>query len=195
MLDEPALVLNRNWFPIGTTKVRDAICMIYRAAAKALDPTDFRTYDFDSWAALRVPEGEPCIRTVRLRIRIPEIIVLTRYDKIPSLEVPFSRRSIYRRDKYQCQYCGAKPHWSELTIDHVIPRSKGGRSTWENCVLACLECNRRKANRTLEEAGMTLLRQPKAPRWSPFISIPIAKRKASWEHFVAEAYWNVELLE
>ncbi len=195
MLNEASLVLNRNWLPIGTTSVREAICLVYREAAHAVDPEDFTVHDFDSWASLRLAQDEPCIRTVRLRIRIPEIIVLTEYDSIPERRVAFSRRNIYKRDRYQCQYCGAKPAVSELTVDHIVPRSAGGRSTWENCVIACLRCNRRKANRTLSEAGLHLSKPPMEPRWSPCVAIPIAKRRASWEQFVSEKYWNVELEE
>lgn len=193
MLNEPSLVLNRNWCPIGTTTVRAALCMIYREAAWGLDPTDHTTHDFDSWASFRVMAGEPCIRTVRLQLRIPEIIVLANYDRFPNRRVPFSRRNIYRRDHYGCQYCGAKPPVSELTVDHVLPRSMGGHSSWSNCVLACLRCNRRKGNRALHDAGLRLRQQPREPRWSPCVSIPIAKRKASWEQFVSDHYWNVEL--
>ncbi|MCK4305360.1 MAG: HNH endonuclease [Candidatus Eisenbacteria sp.] len=193
MLNEPALVLNRNWYPIGTTSVRDAICLIYRAAARVLDPDDCIAHDFDSWTSIRVSAGEPCIRTVRLRIKIPEVIVLTHYDSFPQFRVAFSRRNIYKRDRNRCQYCGARPPVTELTIDHVIPRSRGGRSTWENCVLACLRCNRRKSSRSLAEASIALQRTPKEPRWTPFISIPLAKRKASWEQFISERYWDIEL--
>ncbi|MFH1142940.1 MAG: HNH endonuclease [Candidatus Eisenbacteria bacterium] len=193
MLNEPSLVLNRSWFPIGTTTVREAICLVYREAAKALDPQDFSVHDFDSWASLGVARDEPCVRSVALRIRIPEIIILTQYDAIPARRVAFSRRNIYKRDHYRCQYCGAHPPLVDLTVDHIVPRSVGGRSTWENCVLACLRCNRRKANRTLAEAGMRLLQWPVEPHWSPCIAIPIAKRRASWEQFVSEKYWNVEL--
>jgi len=195
MLNEPSLVLNRSWFPIGTTSVREAICLVFREAAKALDPTDFSVHDFDSWASLAVARDEPCIHTVRLSIRIPEIIILTQYDAIPARQVAFSRRNIYKRDHYQCQYCGSRPPLVDLTVDHIVPRSVGGRSTWENCVLACLRCNRRKANRTLQEAGMRLQRPPLEPHWSPCIAIPLAKRRASWEQFVSEKYWNVELEE
>lgn len=195
MLNEPALVLNKNWYAIGTTTVRDAICLVYRAAAKALDPEDCATHDFDSWASLRVADSEPCLRTVRLRIKIPEVIVLTNYDTYPDPRVPFSRRNIYKRDGNRCQYCGTKFPVAELTIDHVLPRSKGGYSTWTNCVLACLRCNRRKASRGLGESGIRLLRPPQEPRWTPFISIPLGKRKESWEQFISERYWNVELEE
>jgi len=193
MLADPALVLNRSWYPIGTTTVRDAICMVYREAAKAVDPSDFTVHDFDSWTSLRVAENEPCIRTVRLRIRVPEIIVLNDYDALPRRRVAFSRRNIYKRDRYRCQYCGSSPPVVELTIDHVVPRSLGGRSSWSNCALACLRCNRRKAHRTPAEAGMRLKREPTEPVWSPCVAIPLIKRRASWEQFVSDRYWNVEL--
>ena len=81
----------------------------------------------------------------------------------------------------------------DLSIDHIVPRSRGGRSTWENCVLACVRCNRKKANRMQHEAGLHLHREPKEPRWSPFVSIPIAQRRTSWEQFISHEYWNVEL--
>jgi 5-methylcytosine-specific restriction endonuclease McrA len=193
MLNEPTLVLNRSWFPIGTTTVRAALCMIYREVARGLDPADCSTHDFDSWAGLALMEGEPCIHTVRLRLRVPEIIILSHYDKLPARRVPFSRRNIYRRDHFRCQYCGARPPLSDLTVDHVLPRAMGGHSSWDNCVLACLRCNRRKANRSLSDSGLALTRPPREPRWSPCVSIPLAKRKASWEQFVSESYWNVEL--
>ncbi len=193
MLDEAALVLNRSWYPIGTTTVRAAICMIYRSAARAFDPADSQTHDFDSWSSLRVSEGEPCIRTVRLRIKVPEIIVLNNYEAVPTRRVSFSRRNIYRRDRNRCQYCGARPPMCDLTIDHVVPRSKGGTSTWENCVLACLRCNSRKSNRTLREAQMHLVKVPREPHWTPILTIPLAQRKASWEQFVSDRYWNAEL--
>ena len=147
MLDQRALVLNRHWVPIGTTSVRDALCLLYRSAARAVDPEDYSLHDFDSWASLRVAEEEPCIRSVSLRIRVPEVVLLTRYTSIPHRKVTFSRKNIYRRDRYTCQYCAAKPPLQDLSVDHVVPRSLGGRSSWTNCVLSCLRCNRKKSSR------------------------------------------------
>jgi len=186
MLDERTLVLNRNWVPIGTTSVRTAICLIYREAARAVHPEDYSVHDFDS-------EEEPCIRTVSLRLKVPEVVLLTEYDRFPRRKVTFSRRNIYRRDRQTCQYCGARPPIEELSVDHVLPRSRGGRSSWTNCVLACLRCNRRKANRTCEEAGIKPLRPPDEPAWTPCIAIPLGRRRTSWEQFIAHEYWNVEL--
>lgn len=193
MLNEPTLVLNRNWVPIGTVPVRDAICLVYRRAARAILPQDYSLHDFDSWSALSVAEGEECIRTVSLEIKVPEIVLLTTYGAFPRRKVTFSRKNLYRRDQYTCQYCGARPPIQDLSIDHVVPRSRGGRSTWLNCVLACLRCNRRKANRTLPEARLHLIRTPKEPTWTPFITIPLAQRRTSWEQFISNEYWNVEL--
>lgn len=195
MLNEPTLVLNRSWVAISTTTVRHAITLAYRRSARIIETDTFRAHDFESWADLAVRRGEPCIRTVKLTLRIPEVIQLIAYDSVPQRDVAFSRKNLYQRDHYRCQYCGRRRATSDLSIEHIVPRSRGGRSTWHNCVLACLQCNVRKGNRTLAESGMTLIRQPFKPRWSPCLQIRIANRKASWEHFVSEHYWNVELEE
>jgi 5-methylcytosine-specific restriction endonuclease McrA len=122
-------------------------------------------------------------------------VVLVRYGKIPRRTVPFNRKNLFVRDRFRCQYCGTHLDAKELTIDHVHPRVKGGVSKWENCVLACIACNRRKAHRTLDESGMRLLRAPVRPRWTPrhlFTGIP---RRESWERVIGDAYWNVDLEE
>ena len=119
--------------------------------------------------------------------------MLAAYDGFPQRTVAFSRRNLYRRDRFRCQYCGCKPGTEELTIDHVIPRSRGGRSNWQNCVLACVECNKRKSNRLPHEAGIHLRRPPQVPRWSWDVEVAIGHRKSSWEQFLADRYWNVEL--
>jgi 5-methylcytosine-specific restriction endonuclease McrA len=167
--------------------------MLYREAARVILPEDYSVHDFDSWASLRVAEEEPCIRTVALRIKVPEVLLLTRYDDYPIRRIPFSRRNIYRRDRFRCQYCGKRGDPGELSVDHILPRSLGGTSSWANCVLACLDCNRRKASRTLKEAGMRLVHNPKEPTWSPTLHIPMARRKVSWQSFISDQYWNVEL--
>ena len=129
---------------------------------------------------------------MRLRLRVPEVIVLADYDRLPSAAVSFSRRNIFKRDHYTCQYCGCQPGSEELTIDHVVPRSQGGTSTWENCVLACIACNKRKADRTPQQAGMQLRKQPVRPTWKPMYARD-SVRIESWSKFVSEAYWNVTL--
>jgi 5-methylcytosine-specific restriction endonuclease McrA len=125
---------------------------------------------------------------------VPEVITLTEYDRLPAALVTFSRRNIFKRDHYTCQYCGKQPGAEELTVDHVIPRARGGQSRWDNCVLACVECNKRKADRTPEQAKMRLKREPVQPIWNPLYAAHDL-RIASWSKFVSEAYWNVELAE
>ena len=195
VLNEATLVLNKGWTPIDFTTVRDAICMVYSEAAKAVNPDDYSVHDFKSWSDLRVAEGQPCIRTVSLSIRVPEIIVLTNFNKLPQRRVVLSRRNLLTRDHSSCQYCGNKLKSEEATIDHVNPRKLGGITTWENCVIACVDCNRKKGHRTLIQSGMRLLHKPHKPRWNPSLKLPIFKRKVSWENFIAEAYWTVELME
>jgi len=193
VLGEPTLVLNRSWMAITTTTVRRALSLVYLDAARVICPETYQAHDFDSWSELSVARDEPCVSTVALRVKVPEIIVLLFYDEMPKRSVAFSRRNLYRRDQFACQYCGGRPGSEELTIDHIVPRSEGGRTTWRNCVLACVECNKRKANRSPRQAGMRLLRQPKVPKWSWDVEIALGRRRASWETFLSERYWNVEL--
>lgn len=193
VLSEQTLVLNRSWSAIATTSVRQAMRLLFKGAAKAVAPDTYEMHGFESWAVLAVGPDEPCVRSVALRIKVPEIILLTGYNGMPSKAVTFTRRNLYRRDRNTCQYCGKRPGTTELSIDHVVPYSRGGRNTWENCVLACMRCNRRKGNRLPEEAGLRLLRTPYRPRWTPILEIPVGRRLQSWERFVSERYWNVEL--
>jgi len=193
VLKERALVLNRSWAPVGTTTVRAALCLMFRAAARAVLPLDATVHDFDSWARIVVDDSEPCVRTVRHRLKVPEILLLSSYDGIPRRQVAFSRRNIYRRDQSTCQYCGSKPPLDQLTLDHVKPRSLGGRTDWTNCVVSCVRCNRRKSNRTPKESGVRLLREPREPSWSPCLTIPQEKRKESWETFVPGAWFRREI--
>lgn len=193
VLAQPALVLNRSWVAIATTTVRHAVGLVFTGAAKAVRTDTFEMHTFESWADLAVHADEPCITTVSLRIRAPEVIVLTRYNGVPAKSVNFSRRNLYRRDRYTCQYCGARPGPNELSIDHVVPRSRGGLSTWDNCVLACMRCNRRKGNRLPREAGLALLEAPSEPKWSPALEIPLGRVRQSWERFVSDRYWDVTL--
>lgn len=195
MLDERALVLNRHWLAIDTVSVRRALCMLYMDVARAVAPETFELHDWGSWAALQVEDGQPRIRSVRFEIRVPEIVLLHVFDRVPRKRVIFSRRNLFRRDQFTCQYCGRQPGRDELSIDHINPRSHGGKSTWANCVVACLKCNKRKADRTIPESGLALIRVPQEPTWSPYLSLNLGRRRVSWEKFISEKYWNVELEE
>jgi 5-methylcytosine-specific restriction endonuclease McrA len=192
ILQRPTLVLNRHWQPVRVTTVARALVQVWNATAQVVDAADYQLYTWADWSALRPRAGEAVITTPRLRLRVPEVVALTTYDRLPVLPVPFSRRNVFRRDRYTCQYCGARPGSAELTIDHVVPRSHGGASSWENCVLACVTCNRHKANRTPEQAGLALRKKPVCPRWQPLYT-PCSVRIDSWSHFLSAVYWNVEL--
>ena len=133
------------------------------------------------------------IRSSYLALVPPEVILLSGYVGMAERSVVFSRRNLYKRDRYTCQYCGAQPGAAELTIDHVLPRSRGGVSSWVNCALACVSCNKRKANRTPSEAGMPLRKAPAKPSWRALSQIPPHVRRESWGKFLSRAYWEVEL--
>ena len=195
LLTQRTLVLNRSWMAVTTTSVRRAMTLVYQRAARIICPSTYETHDLDSWSALSVARNEPCIRTVQLKLRVPEIIVLSMYDGMPRRSVAFSRRNLYRRDAFTCQYCGARPGSEELTIDHIVPRSHGGRTTWSNCVLACVECNKRKGSRPLDKCGMRLRKKPKEPRWSWDVEIALGRRRASWDTFLSDRYWDTELVD
>lgn len=198
ILDGRTLVLNRSWAAISTTSVRNALGLVYRDVARVVCPETFAPHDFRSWAEVSASRdggdsGDEFIQAVAMRIRVPEVVVLRKYNGFPRRGVAFSRRNLYRRDEFTCQYCGAQPGTELLSIDHVIPRSRGGTSTWENCVLACLDCNKRKASRTLEEAGIHLRRPAVRPPGGAEFEVSLGTRRRSWERFISERYWNVEL--
>jgi len=192
VLEHPTLVLNRNWQPVNVATVARSLVLLWNESARVVDPEDYQTYTWADWSQLRVRDGDPFIQAIRLRLRAPEVIVLANYDRLPSAAVSFSRRNLFKRDHWTCQYCGVQPGVDELTIDHVVPRSQGGTSTWENCVLACVACNKRKADRTPREAGLKLRHAPARPLWKPMYARHTV-RIESWSKFVSEAYWNVSL--
>ena len=193
VLEEPALVLNSAWVPIDTTTVRHALSLVVNEAARVVEPESYRLHDFVSWIDVPIDDDAPHVRTVALAVRAPEIIVLVRYDRVPAKHVPFTRRNLYRRDRFRCQYCRKRFPMHDLTIDHVVPRSRGGPSTWENCVVACLDCNVRKGDRVPNVAGMPLERPPRRPQWSPCLDIRTQNRKPSWERFVGPKYWSLDI--
>ena len=192
-LDRRALVLNRSWIPVHVSTVRHALGLMVRDVARVVVPETYEVMPFDAWSTREIEAEVPHVRTVSLRIPVPEVIVLWLFNGQPQREVVFSRRNLFRRDEHRCQYCGCHPGGDSLTIDHILPRSRGGRSSWANCVLACLECNKRKRDRTPRESGLRLLKEPARPRWHPVLSIPMGERCESWDRFVSRAYWEVPL--
>jgi 5-methylcytosine-specific restriction endonuclease McrA len=196
VLERPALVLNRAWVPIQVTTVREAIGLVAKGSALVVEPETYRSHDLRSWddaSRARTALDGAVIRSARLALAPPEVIVLTAYSGQGERSALFSRKNLYKRDRYTCQYCGGQPGPEELTIDHVKPRSKGGASSWENCVLACVPCNRRKADRSPEAAGLRLRKAPRKPSWKTLTHVATRERRESWSQFLSRAYWEVEL--
>jgi 5-methylcytosine-specific restriction endonuclease McrA len=197
LLNSRVLVLNRSYLPVHVTSVKRAFALLYQGVARAVDE-QYRTFDFDSWRDLAIELHHERLGTVGGVIRVPRVLLLIAYERVPKRHVRFSRFNIFARDGNSCQYCGKRFSRTELNLDHVTPRSRGGLSTWENIVCSCHACNRRKGGRTPEEAGMHLIRRPRRPEWTPFSSEMFSLRRyREWMPFltaVDSAYWNTELL-
>ncbi len=201
MTDGNVLVLNQFWQAVNICSVRRALCLLYRNQARVVTADDgrFGTFSFQDWKDLSaqadIPDTE-CISSITFKIRIPRIILLVFYNRLPDKEVKFTRKNIYDRDGNRCQYCGKRFEPKELNLDHVIPQDKGGKTTWENIVCSCIKCNMEKGNKSLKQAGMALIKKPRKPRWQNFILVKFRSgMDRSWRHFIDLAYWNVELSE
>lgn len=203
-LDASVLVLNKVFMAVHVVTVRRAFCLLCKELAEVVfqeEDGTFATYNFESWRELSEyrahhfrQEDEDWVRTASCEIQVPRVIRLLSYDRLPKQTVKFNRRNIFARDASQCQYCGRRQPTSELSLDHVVPRSQGGQTTWENIVCACVECNVRKGGRTPKQAHMSLIRKPEKPKRSPLLSLKLSQRKyRAWQTFLDNAYWNVEL--
>lgn len=199
LLNQHVLVLNRLWQAVNICTARRALTLLFQGHAHVVSSDQdgsFKTFDFGQWHDFSQadPHSET-VSTISFRIRVPRVILLVIFDRLPKKEVKFTRYNIFERDQNMCQYCGQHFDRKDLNLDHVIPRERGGPTTWENIVCSCIPCNTRKANRTPSEARMRLVRKPKRPKWRPFVQINVAFRHDSWKHFLDLAYWNVELGE
>jgi 5-methylcytosine-specific restriction endonuclease McrA len=202
-LDASVLVLNRLFMAIHIISVRRAFCLLCKDLAEvvSLEDGQFATYDFATWREVSEfrarhfrQEEDDWVRTVSSEIQVPRVIRLLGYEKLPRQTVKFNRRNIFARDNNLCQYCGKRFPTTELSLDHVIPRSQGGQSTWENVVCACVSCNVRKGGRTPKQAHLTLIRKPEKPKRSPLLKVKLTQKKyQSWKTFLDNAYWSVEL--
>jgi len=189
ILDRPVLVLNRYWQPVHTCSVRRSLhllCISHAQVVQVDGEERFQTHDLSSWIDYSAAAGDTeMIHSTRIALRAPKIVVLTIYDRLPRLEVKFSRRNVFLRDKFTCQYCARELPETQLNLDHVTPRDKGGRTTWENIVTSCFRCNSRKANKLPHEAGMQLRSRPFAPRWRPLFGLQEnGMADESWSHFI-----------
>jgi 5-methylcytosine-specific restriction endonuclease McrA len=199
LLNQHVLVLNRLWQAVNVCTARRALTLLFEGHANVvLSDQDgvFQTFSFNQWRdfSSQEPDSET-ICTVSFKIRVPQVILLVMFDRLPKKEVKFTRHNIFERDRNTCQYCGKVFERKDLNLDHVVPRDRGGPTTWENIVCSCVRCNTQKANCSPEEAGMHLVRKPRRPKWRPFVQVNIGVHHDSWNHFLDLAYWNVELGE
>jgi 5-methylcytosine-specific restriction endonuclease McrA len=206
-LHASVLVLNRQYMAIHVIDVRRAFTLLLRDLAEVIHIEDgqYANYDFDSWRDLstlrsQFPEDEQpdphadWVRSINFQIQAPRILRLLHFDRVPRQRVRLNRRNLFARDGGKCQYCGKTFPTSELSIDHVVPSCRGGETTWENVVCACVKCNVRKGGRTPDEAGMSLAKKPVRPKRSPLLAIKLGNPKyVSWKTFVDTAYWSVDL--
>ncbi|MFH1496472.1 MAG: HNH endonuclease [Verrucomicrobiota bacterium] len=200
VLEQPVLVLNRLWQAVNVIGAKRAFTLLARGHASVIhhNEDDFRVFSFMDWMDFSQSnppiEEMEAVHTPRTVIRMPRVILLTWFDKLPSKELKLTRGNVFARDKDTCQYCAKVFPSEELNLDHVIPRDRGGRTTWENIVCSCIKCNSRKANRLPHEAHMRLIRKPVRPKWRPVISLVLNnQQRERWKHFLDLAYWNVEL--
>jgi len=164
------LVLNRNWQAINVRTPQEAFCMMATNVATALEiqGEDYiRPVTWDEWIQLPIREQDEAVRTVRGAIRVPTVIVAVNYAKVPKKRPKLCTRTIRERDGNRCQYTGVLLEPEEGSLDHVVPRSRGGRDTWENLVWSSKAVNTRKGNRLPHEAGLKLLKVPRAPKEVP----------------------------
>jgi 5-methylcytosine-specific restriction endonuclease McrA len=196
-LDARVLVLNRSYQAVAVTRAGRAFGLLCSGAARALDG-QFRTFDFASWSELAAQAGDDVVRTSSQVLKVPRVLVLQAYDRMPRTQVRFSRQNIYMRDGFVCQYCGKSFARSHLNLDHVVPRAHGGRTSWDNVVCSCVRCNLHKGGRTPAQANMRLLREPRKPTWSSLTPAVSKVPYAEWLPFVdpaTAAYWNTELVD
>jgi len=210
------LVLNRSWCAVGVIDLPRAMALLFsqyedgEPKAKIITPPpkgSYEVWEWGDWSGLRPETGEDGLVSASRIYKVPEVLLLSRYDSIPKQKVNFCRRSIWKRDDYSCQYCGRRPDHDECTLDHILPRSLGGETSWTNCVLACYQCNSQKADRRPEDAfrpkdkekarrwigpsPMKLIKEPKKPEYS------IIKDKIrildTWKHWLDKMYWEIPL--
>ena len=182
VLDRLVLILNKNWTPIRIKDVKKAILLICRERAVFVDENNYELYNWEEWLKI-IPEKEG-ISTTKGLVKIPEIVLLVEYGKIPIRAPRLTKRNIFIRDNFICQYSGERIDMKSGDKDHIIPVSQNGKSTWENMVACKKEINREKRNRTPEEAGLKLLKKPTKPKGSQLLIDPRIKMPESWKKFI-----------
>lgn len=209
VLSLQVLSLNKVYHPLGLISVKEAIESIFAERAEIIDQEEnggFSSHSIESWMELSefkrmlIEEGqledELWINWQEPSFLVPKVIRYLNYDKSYIKKVKFSRKNIILRDNHHCIYCNKKFPVEKLQLEHIIPKSRGGKTTWANTATACQKCNQKKADRTPEEAGMKLHWNPKAPKFLSKKKIMVSDpRYKFWEQFVSDLYWNTSLKE
>lgn len=194
------LVLNRLYVAVHVIGVRRAFGLLCRELAEVIHCEDgkFSNFDFEAWrnyCDLRMDIKQPhedWIRSVNFEIQAPRVIRLLEFDRIPGRSLRLNRHTIFARDEHRCQYCGRRFPTGQLSLDHVMPRSRGGRTTWENIVCACLMCNVKKGGRTPQEAHMKLVAKPVRPKRSPLLTLKLRNPKYEcWRTWIESTQCHV----
>jgi 5-methylcytosine-specific restriction endonuclease McrA len=202
VLSSSVLVLNRFYLAVHVITVRRAFILLYRDCAEVIHIEDgqYLNYDFQSWcdlSAMRALEKLPhedWVRAVHSEIQVPRIVRLLKYDRVPRKTLRFNRRNIFARDGNRCQYCGRSLPANQLSLDHVMPRSRGGETSWENVVCSCVSCNTKKGGRTPQEAHMHLMSQPTEPKTNPILAMKLTNPKYHcWKDFLPTASATVDM--
>ena len=202
-LQTSVLLLNQSMIALGVINAKRTFCLLYRHSAEIIDVHDrsFQFYTIDNWSDISryrkekgiIDDKFQYIETANQVFLIPKVVRLVNYNDF-SFDVVLNRRNIYARDNNECQYCGQHFPTHELSIDHVLPVSKGGRTKWDNVVCSCVLCNNRKGGKTPKQANMRLIKEPHVPRKDPRIRTKLRQEQYKcWKLFLDEAYWNVEL--
>lgn len=182
------LVLNKNWQAVSSTTPAEVFGSMINGQVQGLDiqgPDGITPLTWAQWCQLPLREGDQSIGTIRGKIRIPTVVVLSTFDKLPRKRLRFGLRGLWERDGGRCQYSGRKLTLAEANIDHILPSSRGGPTSWENCVLSDRRVNTRKADRTPREAGLKLLKQPVQPPVQPVTQfIKNKHRIKDWQIFL-----------
>jgi len=184
------LILNKHWAPIHIVDWKRTVNLMYQGIGQALD-NDFMAYTFESWLEYSkqprvLDDGYMFVNSPNLKVAIPDIIVLKEYGNFNVREVKFSRENTFHRDKFRCMYCGDQFRRDDLTIDHIIPKSRGGTNSWKNVVACCKPCNHKKADRTPKEAGIKLLSPPTEPQWHTPLNKAAGRPdiRPAWKNFL-----------
>ena len=183
VLYRPVLILNRNWVPVGVKSVKKAFIKVSSGVAHFLDTSNYMLHDIETWVNLKADEDN-YVSTVSLKVKVPEIIVSNEYDGYKVCDVKLNKKNLLIRDNYRCQYTGEILSYSTATVDHIVPRSRGGQSIWTNLVICSKDVNRRKADKTLQETGLKLLNDPVKPKWNVHYAYSVKSKPASWDKFL-----------